>query len=92
MATSSTTLELTLRGRVLAGLGSAAGFAAWLGDDPNARLAAALLLAPLLVDFLLKPRRLHRCDVRVAPRRTAAHRRHRGSRACVGDTRAIHRP
>lgn len=72
MATSSTTLELTLRGRVLAGLGSAAGFAAWLGDDPNARLAAALLLAPLLVDFLWKPRRLHRCEVRVAPRRTAA--------------------
>lgn len=72
MATSSTTIELTLRGRVLAGLGAAAACAAWFGDDPNARLAAALLLAPLLIDLLAKPRRLHTTDLRVGPRRTAA--------------------
>lgn len=72
MATSSTSIELCLRGRVLAGLGAAAACAAWLGDDPNARLAAALLLAPLLIDLLAKPRRLHATEVRVGPRRTAA--------------------
>ncbi len=72
MATSSTNIELTLRGRVLAGLGAAAACAAWLGDDANARLAAALLLAPLLIDFLAKQRRLHQTELRVGPRRTAA--------------------
>lgn len=72
MATSSTILELTLRGRVLACLCAAAAGAAWLGEDPNARVAAAMLAAPLLIDFLTKPRRLHETEVRVGPRRTAA--------------------
>lgn len=72
MATSSTILELTLRGRVLAGLCAVAAGAAWLGEDPNARIAAAMLAAPLLIDLLAKPRRLHETEVRVGPRRTAA--------------------
>jgi hypothetical protein len=57
---------------VLAGLAILAGSAAWLGGDANARLAAAMLAAPLLVDFVLKPRRLHTTELRVAPRRTIA--------------------
>ncbi|MBM4060613.1 MAG: DUF58 domain-containing protein [Planctomycetes bacterium] len=72
MATSSTALEPTLRGRVLLLLGLAAAAAAWLGDDPHARLAAALLLAPVLVDLAAKPRRLHATELRIGPRRTAA--------------------
>lgn len=72
MAVASTSIELTLRGRVVAWLAALAAGAAWLGDDGNARLAAALLAAPLLVDFLAKPRGLHRTEIRVAPRRTAA--------------------
>jgi hypothetical protein len=71
MAVPSTSIELTLRGRVLAWLAALAGGAAWLGDDANARLAAALLATPLVVDFACKQRRLHQTEVRIAPRRTA---------------------
>lgn len=70
MATSGTTLELTLRGRVLAWLAALATGAAWLGGDANARLAAAMLAAPLAVDFAKKQRRLHHTSIRVAARRT----------------------
>ncbi len=72
MATPSSTVELTLRGRVVAWLGALAAGAAWLGDDGNARLATALLTAPLLVDFVSKQRRLHHTEVAIGPRRTAA--------------------
>ncbi|MFO1076718.1 MAG: DUF58 domain-containing protein [Planctomycetota bacterium] len=71
MATSDTTIELTMRGRVMAWLAALATAAAWLGEDQNARVAAALLAAPLLVDFLTKQRRLHATEIRVAARRTA---------------------
>lgn len=70
MAVSSTSIELTLRGRVLAWLAAMAAGAAWLGGDANARLAAALLAAPLAVDFVAKPRRLHETQLRVGARRT----------------------
>ncbi len=72
MAISSTTTELTLRGRVLVWLFALAGGASWLAGDANARLAAALLGAPVLIDFVAKQRRLHRTRLRVAPRRTPA--------------------
>ncbi|HEX6810342.1 MAG TPA: DUF58 domain-containing protein [Planctomycetota bacterium] len=72
MATSSSTVELTLRGRVVAWLATLAAGASWLGDDANARLAAAMLAAPLLVDFVGKQRRLHHAEVRLGPRRTSA--------------------
>jgi len=72
MATTGSTIELTLRGRVLAWLAALAAGAAVLGDDGNARLAAALLAAPLLVDFVAKQRRLHHAEVQIGARRTSA--------------------
>ncbi|MEO6593702.1 MAG: DUF58 domain-containing protein [Planctomycetota bacterium] len=72
MATPSSTVELTLRGRGVLWLAALAAGAAWLGDDGNARLAAAMLTAPLLVDFVTKQRRLHHVEVRMSPRRTIA--------------------
>ncbi len=61
-----------MRGKIVAWLAAIAAAASWLGDDANARLAAAMLAAPLLVDFVLKQRRLHLTEISVAPRRTAA--------------------
>ena len=72
MATPSSSIELTQRGRVLAWLAALATGAAWIGGDDNARLAAAMLAAPLVVDFIAKQRRLHHTAVRVASRRTTA--------------------
>jgi hypothetical protein len=72
MSTAGSKIELTLRGRLLAWLAALAATAAVLGDDGNARLAAGLLAAPLLVDFATKQRRLHHAEVRVGPRRTTA--------------------
>jgi len=72
MATPSSSLELTPRGRVLAWLAALATGAAWVGGDDNARLAAAMLTAPLVVDFIAKQRRLHHTNVRVGARRTVA--------------------
>ena len=72
MAVSHDSLEWTLRGRVVAWLAAVATGAAWLADDANARIAAAMLCAPLVVDFVAKQRRLHRTEIRVAPRRTVA--------------------
>jgi uncharacterized protein (DUF58 family) len=71
-APGRTAVELTMRGRLLVLLASLALFAAWFSGDANARLAAALLLAPLLVDFALVPRHLHRVQMAVRPRRTIA--------------------
>lgn len=94
MATSSSSVELTLRGKVVAWLTALAAGAAWLGDDANARLAAAMLAAPLVVDFVAKQRRLHHTEVQVAARRAVAgapfvdhltlvHRGRRGARECL---------
>ncbi|MBX3464704.1 MAG: DUF58 domain-containing protein [Planctomycetes bacterium] len=72
MATASRSIEWTLRGKVVAWLTALAAGAAWLGDDTTARLAAAMLAAPLVVDFVAKQRRLHHTEVQVSPRRTVA--------------------
>lgn len=72
MASGRTSIRFTLRGRVVAWLVVLTAGAAWVGGDANARLAAALLGAPLLVDWLWKPRRLHRTALQVANRRTIA--------------------
>lgn len=72
MATPNSTLEVTARGKIVLWLAALAGGAAWLGDDENARLAAAMLAAPLVVDFVAKQRRLHFTSIRLAPRTTTA--------------------
>ncbi|MBL8732811.1 MAG: DUF58 domain-containing protein [Planctomycetes bacterium] len=72
MAKPATTIEFTLRGRILAWLAALAAGASWLADDANARIAAAMLAAPLLVDFVAKQRRLHQTVLSLPPRRTAA--------------------
>ena len=72
MAEPASTLELTPRGRVVAWLAALAAGAAWLGDDPNARLAAALLAGPLLLDLLLRQRRLQDTELRLGARRCTA--------------------
>jgi hypothetical protein len=72
VAAADSTVELTMRGKVVAWLAALAAGAAWLGDDANARLAAAMLAAPLLVDFVCKQRRLHHTEVSVRARRTVA--------------------
>lgn len=72
MAVASSTIEPTPRGQILLGLAAAALLGAILDREPNVRLAAALLAAPLLIDFLWKARRLHRLTIQVAPRRTVA--------------------
>ncbi len=72
MAEPASTVEFTPRGRVVAWLAALATGAAWLGNDPNARLAAALLAAPLLLDLLLRQRRLQDTELRLGPRRCTA--------------------
>ncbi len=63
---------MTPRGRVVALLISLAVGAAWLTGDPNARLAASLLVAPLLIDLALKPSQLRRIAIQASTRRTWA--------------------
>src|SRR5262249_25008514 len=75
---AKTAVELTVRGRLLVLLACLALFAAWFSGDVNARLAAAMLLAPLLVDFTLVPRHLHRVQLLVRPRRPVAATAFRG--------------
>ena len=70
MATPGSSFEVTARGKVVMWLAGLAAGAAWLGGNDDARLAAAMLTAPLLVDFVAKQRRLHFTSVQVAPRRT----------------------
>ncbi len=72
MTFPTTSIELTVRGRVVAWLAALAAGAAWLGGDANARLAAAMLTAPLVIDFVHKRRGLHHTTIRVGARRTAA--------------------
>ncbi|MCA8964535.1 MAG: hypothetical protein H6838_04370 [Planctomycetes bacterium] len=94
MAATHHNIELTHRGRVLALLAGLAAAAAWLGDDANARIAAALLAAPLLVDFVKKQRHLHHTEIGVGKRFTAVgaafterleltHRSPRPARECL---------
>lgn len=72
MATPNSSVELTPRGKIVLWLAGLAAGAAWIGGDDNARLAAAMLAAPILIDFVAKQRRLHFTHVRVASRRTIA--------------------
>ena len=72
MATPNSSLELTARGKVALWLSALAGGASWLSDDADARVAAAMLAAPVVVDFVAKQRRLHLTSIRVAPRTTVA--------------------
>lgn len=72
MATPQQSTELTLRGRAMAALSGLSLLGAWLSGDPSVQLAAALLTAPLLVDFVWKPRVLSQLVLRVAPRHTVA--------------------
>ena len=72
MATPNSSIELTARGKVVLWLGCLAAGAAWLGGDGDARLAAAILAAPLLIDFVAKQRHLHFTKIKVTPRRTVA--------------------
>lgn len=72
MATPNSSLELTPRGKVVLWLAALTGGAAWLGGDEDARIAAALLTAPVIVDFVAKQRRLHLTAVHLAPRTTMA--------------------
>ncbi|MFM1871791.1 MAG: hypothetical protein RL398_1213 [Planctomycetota bacterium] len=72
MAATHYRVELTHRGRVLGLIAAVAAAAAWLAEDADARLAAALLAAPLLVDFVLKQRGLHLVEIAVAKRFTTA--------------------
>lgn len=63
---------LTPRGRVLLGLALTSQLSGWLTGDPHVQLAAAMLTAPLVVDLLLKPRRLDRVKVIASLRRATA--------------------
>jgi len=90
--TCHATLEITPRGHWLLWLAAATVLGAWLSGDDHVRLAAALLLAPLLLDLLAKLRACRFVTVEVAPRRTAAGALfreqlalHNGSRATVRD-------
>ncbi|MGE3171399.1 MAG: hypothetical protein AB7O97_02160 [Planctomycetota bacterium] len=70
MAVPSRSVELTARGKVMLALAAASLLGALLSGDGNVRLAAGLLLAPLIVDFARTPRRLDRAVLQVQPRRT----------------------
>lgn len=69
---SSSSWELTPRGRMLAGLSALAVCGAWVTGDRHATLAASLLLAPILVDRLWKGWGLPHLQVLVGERRTWA--------------------
>ena len=71
-ADTNSSLSLTLRGRILALLISLSVLAAWLTGDYHARLAASLLMAPMLVDLLFKGRGLRDVSLRPHALRTQA--------------------
>lgn len=72
MTASTTTLDLTATGRAIVILASLALGAAWTTGSEPARVAACLLLAPLLVDWAAKIRRFDGLEIRVGRRRTRA--------------------
>lgn len=88
MATPQQSIELTLRGRAMAALSGLSLLGAWLSGDPSVQLAAALLTAPLLVDFAWKPRVLSQLALRVAARHTVAGASFRERIAIENPTRA----
>lgn len=72
MAAPGQSLELTARGRTLGMLALMAAVGAWISGDPVARLAASMLLGPLLVDLACKPWSLGRIAISFRPRRAVA--------------------
>ena len=72
MATPHSSIELTGRGKTLLWLAGISAGIAWISGDHNARIAAAILAAPILVDFVARQRRLHLTRIHIAPRRTVA--------------------
>ena len=68
----NTNLEVTYRGRVLLLLGILAAFAAWIDKGSSVRLAAAILLAPLLIDLIWGGLRLPNLRLIMRRRRTEA--------------------
>lgn len=67
-----TRILLTHRGRVLGSMLLMATVAAVWTGDPHTRLATALLLGPLVADWIATPRNLGRVRLRVPPRRVPA--------------------
>lgn len=65
-----TKTELTARGRMVVVLAALSLCGAWITRDENACLAAALLLAPLLVDRLWRARPFPKLSVEAGARRT----------------------
>jgi uncharacterized protein (DUF58 family) len=65
-------LEVTPRGRLALLLLHLAAGAAWLSGDDNARLAAAMIAAPILVDLGAKLLGRPRLRIQLGPRRTIA--------------------
>lgn len=65
-------LEILPRGRLALVLLHLAAGAAWLSGDDNARLAASMLAAPILVDLVAKLLTRPRLELRLRARRTIA--------------------
>lgn len=63
---------MTARGRTVGMLALLAATGAWISGDPVARLAASLLLGPLLLDLACKPWALGRLRIAFRPRRAVA--------------------
>lgn len=72
MASAGQALEITVRGRTMGLLALLATTGAWFTGDPVARLAASLLLGPLLVDLACKPWAIGRLRITFRPRRAVA--------------------
>lgn len=72
MSKPTTSLDLTPPGRALVILASLALGAAWTTGSEPARIAACLLLAPLMIDWAAKIRLLDGVSLRVGRRRTRA--------------------
>jgi uncharacterized protein (DUF58 family) len=65
MASAASRIEPTPRGRILFGIAVVSALGSWLSADANLRLAAALILAPLIVDFACTSRALAGIVVKV---------------------------
>ena len=72
MTSANGKTQLTIRGRIVLVLASLALGGAWMTDDEHARLAAALLLAPLIVDGIWKSVRMPPVAVTATTRRCVA--------------------
>ena len=67
-------LEVSIRGRLALLLLHLAAGAAWLSGDDEARIAAAMLAAPLLVDLVVTLLGRPKVEIALAPRRAVARR------------------